>query len=319
MNGRLPLVLRPSPSFVPVGVVGLPVPVETTGYVVAFDDEVRIWNNRPGEGTTMQWRVRARAEIEELPPLSIVAAGAVRCGTGFVITGALQDGRAVVVGSDEDGVVLWQHELDGPAPTRWPIPACIPTPVVVWQTAYGQVEIADVTASALIRRASVAVGGPPLDIAAAANSIWVVWSSESGVWAAEQDQRSRRTFQVDAAYASQLAVGSCAGGVCIAWGREQPPVLAQGDVARTKFGPAVPLDVAGVVGGALDVIPGGPPLVHVRGSALNENAELQPVSVLTAPATTPLVIEGLVHAVACRDDEVVVLGSTDLRFVKRVA
>ena len=86
--------------------MSLPALVETAGWVVYFDDELRVWINHPAEGSTLQLRVSASHEIHELSPLPIVTAGAVRCGQEFVVTGADSNGRPVVVGSAVDGSLL---------------------------------------------------------------------------------------------------------------------------------------------------------------------------------------------------------------------
>jgi hypothetical protein len=317
MSGMLPLTIRPSPSFALVATLGLPALVETAGWVVPFDDEFRVWVNRPGEGITLQLRVSASHEIHELPPLPIVAAGAVRCEQEFVVTGADSNGRPIVLGSGVDGSVLWQHELDAPHVARWPVPGCVPQPVIIWQTDDGQVEVADVRPSGVVRRTPFAAGGPPIDLAAAGNSVWALWSDELGVWAIEAGAAGSRKSQVAPGYASQLSVGSCNNGICIAWGREQSFLTrrASGDA---DFDAPVRLGDAGISGGMLEVIPGGDPLVHVRGTQIGEDDIPQPKSVLTGPGLMPLVIEGLVHSIACRNDALVVLGSTELRFLKRL-
>ena len=210
-----------------------------------FDDELRVWINHSAEGSTLQLRVSASHDIHELPPLPIVTAGAVRCGQEFVVTGADSKGRPIVVGSDADGGLVWQHRLDVPQPARWPVPGCIPQPVIIWQTDDGQVEVADVRPSGVVRPGVCSQQAALRSISqqpATLHGRSGVMNQECGDL--EAGGSGIRKSQIAPGYASQLSVGPCNGGVCVAWGREQS-FLTRRASANAAFDAPVRLDDAG--------------------------------------------------------------------------
>jgi hypothetical protein len=317
-----PLVIRSLPgvpaSFLPIGAVGLPVMVESAGWILPFRKGFRLWINRSGENKMMQFNVTPSQEIGELDSLPLVGAGTVGCERGFIVTGADASGLPLVAATDADGRLSWQHVIEGPAPFRWPIPGCGRKPVILWQTDQGRVEIAEVSAKGVGRRTSFAVGGPPLDLAAAGDSVWAVWADASGVVALEATANEVKKFHLSQSYTSEIAVGVCVDGVCVAWGQPGYTFLARKHAGREAFEEPLKLDVGAAVGGTLRVIPGDEPLVHAARAWLKEGEPARVLSVLTGPGYRPLAIEGIVHSVASHGNTVVLLGETELRFLGRV-
>jgi hypothetical protein len=317
-----PLIIRSQPgpgaSFLPLAVVGLPVVVESGGWILPFHDEFRVWINRPGAGRTMQFSVAPSREINELDFLPLIAAGVAECGEGFIVTGADKRGLPVVAGTGSDGRILWQQLIDGPIPFRWPAPGCGRKPMMLWQNEQGRVEVADVGANGIVNRSSFAVGGPPLDLAVTRDSVWAIWSDASGIFAFEAADIGAQEFQLSESYTSEIALGACTDGVCVAWAQAGAAFLARKRTGSKAFEEPYKFELGAAAGGPLRVIPGDEPLIQASRARLEEGEPPRVLSVLTSPGLQPLVIEGIVHSVARRGEKVVLLGETVLRFLKRV-
>jgi len=303
-------------SFLPMAAVGLPVRVESAGWVLPFHDEFRVWINQPGEGRTLQIRVTPAREICELNSLPLVAAGVIGCGEGFIVTGADGSGLPLVVGTAADGTSLWQHKIGDPTPFRWPTPGCGRTPVLLWQMEQGRVEVADVSANGVARRTSFTVEGPPLELAVARDSVWAAWSNSAGVFSLEATGREAKHFRLSETYASEIAVGACGDGICVAWGNTNSAFLARKAAGRPAFEEALELDLGTAAGGVIEIVPGDKPLLHARRAHLEEGEPARVWSVLTGPGLEPLVMDGLMHSVASSGETVVLLGERELRFFK---
>lgn len=303
-------------SFATAGVVALPVVAETAAWVVPFEDELRILINRPGSETTAQLRVLPTRLIEQLPALPMIAAAGCRCGRLLLVTGADRDGRPLVVGVAEDGSINWQVFLRGETPIRWPISTCAPEAAIVWQTEHGKIEVAEVGAGGLVRSRAFSVGGPPLGVAAAGNSIWAVWPETSQIVISEVTKTNVRTVHVHGYSASDVAVGASPEGACVAWASDASAFLIRIAAGGESSQPPVELDLADAAGGTLAVFPGPEPLVWAQRLKLIEGEPPRWTSVLSIPGGTPLVIERQLHSVAWWGDTVVALGSSELRFLK---
>jgi hypothetical protein len=306
-------------SFPLLAVVGLPVEVESAGWIRPSHGNFRVWINCAGESRTLQFNVTPAGKIDQRDPLPLVAAGAADCGDNFIVTGADDRGLPVVAGTDQAGRLLWLHLLEGPPPFRWPIPGCGRHPAILWQTEQGRAETAAVSADGLARQNSFAVGGPPLDLQVALDSAWAVWADASGIWALETSAMGARKFHLSESYASEIAVRCSPDLVWVAWGREGSAFLARKTARHDAFEEPLKFDVRAASGGILEIIPGSEPLVHARRGWLEEGKPARILSVLTGPGYQPLTIEGMVYSIATQDDTVVLLGGTELVFLGRVS
>jgi hypothetical protein len=305
-------------SFVPAGLVGLPVTVDSAGLLLPFEDEFRVWINRPGATKTIQLRVLPSQRIEELATLPVVLAGAVQCGSGFIVTGSDASGSAMVLGSAADGGVVWQHRVDGPQPIRWPVPCCAPRPTIVWQTEQGKMELADAWEAGVIRRGTFEVGDPPLEVAGAKHSIFAVWSDGAGIWTLKIANEQARPVRIQSSYVSEIAAGWCGENLAIAILQNHAVFLILAGEDGSAFGAPRQLDVPAKMLGSLTVVPGPKPLVWMRGGDSREGVAPQARSILTGPDMHAVEIDGLIYSVASQDDLVVLLGSNELLFLRRV-
>jgi hypothetical protein len=306
-------------SFAPSLALGLPEVVETAGWVLPFGEEYRLWINRPAETKTLQFRIAPPREIGALVSLPLTAAGVASCGEGFVVTGAAADGRPMALGTDAAGNPLWQHAIDGPEPSRWPMPGCRGAPIILWQTEERRVEVAAVGPAGLGRRSSFPVGGPPLDLAVGRDSIWAVWSDPSGILAVEVTETGAREFRLSPRHVSDVALSVCAAVVCVAWSRSSSAWLTTKQAGHGAFAEPCEVELREAVGGRLRILAGDEPLLFASRGLLREDEPVRMESVLTGPGLRPTAIEGWVHALTRRDDTVVLMGETKLLILRRAA
>ncbi len=308
-----------------VGIVALPVVVETAAWATPAGAELRLWINRPGSARTLQLRVLPERRIEELPALALVAAGALRCERESILTGADPAGRALVLGVADDGGTAWRHALAGPTPTRWPVPVCAARPVVVWQTSSERLELAEIGADGIAAARSVPVGGPPLDVAGtggaggAGGAVWAAWTESAGIACAEITGQGVRAHAIAASFPSDVAVGAgpggdgCGaagpGGAWVAW-------TERGAAFVTRIGatPAevVAVDLGDAAGGTLAVVPGQQPVLWAQRGEISEGEAPRWTSALAVPGRQPVLVDGPVHAVAWWGDVLAVVGTERL-------
>lgn len=323
MTTLLPLVFAaaagsPPPSLSPVAVVALPVAVETAAWAVPVGSELRLWINGPNARETAQLRVLPGRRLEPLPPLPIILAGAASCGGELVVTGSDTRGQPKVLGVATDGRMLWELGIDGPTPILWPVPGCAPLPVIVSQTTPGKIEVAAVGAGGLAERRSLEVGGPPLAIAIGGGATWVVWGDASGIQGVEIGVRGVRAIHIAAPYPGDVAIAPCTEDACVAWLQDRAAFFVRIASDGKPVGPTIPIDLAGASGGRLAIVPGPQPLVWAqRGEALEGEVPRWTSALVLPGAGPPLMVEGLVHAVAWWGEEVVVVGSGELHFLKQ--
>ena len=301
------------PCLVKSRALELPIAVESAGWIVPFGDELRLLVNQPGDGTTAQYRFRLPNQIDELSPLPGVVAGACECSGKLIVTAANEKGQPLVLTVAADGSVLWQVALAGEMPIRWPVPGCGAQLVIAWQTEFGKVESAVVTAGGLSQRSSFPAGGPPLDVAVAGDSVWAIWSDATGVFAAENASGHRHEIKLDETYTSQLAIAADGNSVWVAWERDRGAFLAR--VGGQQVAPTRKIDLSDDAGGSLTVIPGPQPLLLLR--RLIEHEEVPRWrSVLAKAGDEPFVIDGMIHSAAWWHEMVAALSPTQLLFLK---
>jgi hypothetical protein len=307
-----------APSLQPAGALALPVKVETAAWAVSIAGELRVLINHPGVTATTQLRVLPTHGLEPLPSLPIVVAGAADCGQDLLVTGADADGHPLALGVEASGKVAWQSLINGPTPTRWPVPGCVPHPVVVWQTAQDKLEVARCGPGGITHQRSISIGGPPLDVAIGGHSIWSSWPTSSEIQCAEIGEHDVRTVSIAATSPSSIAIGASPKGACIAWTQGSSSFFARIVSEAKPSEPPLALDLVNAVNGTLSIVSGPEPLIWAQRGQLIEGEAPRWISALVLPGDSPLLVEGLVHAVAWWGDGVAVVGSEEIRFLKRV-
>ena len=302
-------------SFRWTGVLALPVPVETAGLVLHDGDAFRVWINRPGEGSAIQVAASQTSGTRELESVPFLTAAGAVCRSEFLLTGADAAGRPVAASISAAGKVGWRCAVPSPNPFRWPAPGCGSRPLVVWQDEPQVVRAGEVGPAGVHPWRPFAVGGPPLSIAVAADSVWCIWSGSDGVVAAESQAGGMRQFPVASVYSSEVAIGTCGSAVCAVWLEDKTALLTT--VAPGSGLPLErePLDLGAARGGSLSMVPAAFPLVLGRTARAIEGEPFESRSVLTAPGMAPVELIGLLHGVACNGNVVALLGGTGLYFL----
>ena len=293
--------------------LGLPEAVEGSAWIAAIGDDLRILINRPGSGKTLQLCVRPDRHIVELEPLPCIAAGLAVHDQNIVITGASSSGQPITLGVSIDGRVTWRTRIDGPMPTRWPVPAYTPGPVILWQTCPESLEIAEVGPSGIGSQRSIAVGGPPLAMATTADAAWVAWLDVTGIRGVRIIGDTEEAFHQPMSRPGDLSIGSGFEHAQLAWVRGIQTLFARGPPFRKP----ISLALGDASGGTLSVISGALPLVWAQRGEAIDGQGVSWTSALTAPGCSPVMIDGLIHAVAWWHDMLVVLGTVELLFFKK--
>jgi hypothetical protein len=302
-------------SIVLTKVLRLPAVADYAVWVVPVHDEFYIWINKPMERRTRQFKVDVSYEFTEQKSLPLIVAGAVWSGRSFILTAADLNGQPVVAETDANGTLLWQQPLECSQPYRWPAPACDRTPLVVWQPEQGRVDVAKVSGKGLAQLGSIAVKGPPLSLAVAEDSLWAVWSDQSGVFAVEANDSGVKHYQLADAYYSEVGAGRCGDGVTMAWARGGSAFLTEKH-ASAAFRKTVELELGEATGGSLRVVEGDQPLVHAWRGYSDEGETPRVISVVTGPATAGVTIEGLIYSVVNHGGTLVTIGENEMKFFK---
>jgi hypothetical protein len=290
--------------------------VETTARAAVMPDGLRLLINRPGRGETRQWRVSPAHEVEPLPSLPFVAAGAVWCGKELVITGADAEGRPLAAGTAADGQVTWRVMIEGPIPIRWPIPGCVLQPLIAWQTAHGRLETAEAGPDGIRNQRTVNVGRPPLDLAIGAEAVWAVWPGASGIEGVVIRDREVLDIQVPARFPGSISVGADSAGAGLAWIQENKVFFAPIGLDGKSDTAPMALDLPRAAMCRPTAVPGPRPLVWASYAETNEGEEFRWSSAFVMPGERPLLVEGLVHQVEWWGDKVVLIGTREMRFLK---
>lgn len=301
----------------PAGAIALPVAVETAALAVPFADELRVLINHPSLASATQLRLLSTQTIEQLPALPMVVAAAAPCGQELLVTGADASGRPTVLGVAADGRVCWQHRLNGSVPTLWPVPGCAPQPVIAWQTTLGKLEIANCGASGIEAARSISVEGAPLDVAIGGGAVWAAWPNASEIHCIGIMDQDTRRVGIEANFPGSFALGGCPEGACIAWARGDSAFLARISSEARLTGPPVALELPRAGNVKLAVVCGPEPLVWAQRGEFIEGQEGRWTSALVLPGSSPLIVEGFVHAVAWWGNVVIVIGWEEIRFMKR--
>lgn len=301
------------------GVLALPVAVETAAQVLSLKDELHLLINRPGATSTVHLRLLPSAqEFEQLPALPMVAAGACECAYKLLVTGADEAGHPFVLSLDADGKLLWQTNLDVASPARWPVPACAPQPLIAWQSAHGKLDAASCGPEGIGERHAFDVGGPPLSLACGNQSLLAAWGEAAGILCLEITEGNVRRIHVPATFPSEVAVGACSDGACLAWMQSDAAFFTRTAAEANVVATHLQLDLQDAGGGKLALVSGPQPLVWASRAELDTAHGPRWINALVLPGKSPLVLDGFVHAAAWWGERLAVVGSQELRLFERV-
>ena len=314
-----PLVIRPAfsptgPGLAPLSALGLPFSVETAAWAVVLLDELHLLINTSGQ--TLHLLARGPRQIEQLSSLPLVAAGALACGREILVTGSDPLGQPLVFGVAGDGKINWQLALDGPTPVRWPLPACLSQPALVWQVSHGQLEVANCGKQGLTGSRSFSVGGPPLALAMGQGRIWSAWASPSGIRVTGISATHSQEQQLAHPFANNLALGTCPSGACLAWTRNGTTFFKRLSLQAESSEAPTAMELEGASNGVLSLVSGAEPLLWLQNGSSVEDGTRSWVSSFVFPGGEPLQVDGLIHAVTWWNDTLVLLGSQEVRFLK---
>jgi hypothetical protein len=127
-----------------------------------------------------------------------------------------------------------------------------------------------------------------------------------------------RPAKIEASYVSEIAAGICGENLAIATVQNDAVLLALTGPDGNAFALQRQLDVPGKMRGSLTVVSGPRPLVWMRNGDSTEGEAPRARSIITGPYMHPIEINGLVYSVASQDDLVMLLGSNELLFLRRV-
>jgi|GEM_PF-3876278 len=303
-------------SLKPVDVLALPLAVETSAYAAQLGQELRLLINLPGlQATTAHLRLLPTREMEELPPLPLVAAGVAQCADALLLTGADEAGAPVVMKVAADGKLLWQFKLEGASHARWPAPFCATQSYIVWQTSLDKLEVASCGPDGIVDSRSFGVGGPPLSVAAGTHAVWAAWNDATQIHCLEITEQSSRSIRLAAAFPNGVAIGACPEGACLAW-IQAGSVLFTRINSETEFGEnTIKLDLQDT-GGTLSVVSGTQPLVRASRADFDAGEEVEWTNALALPGKSPVIFKGFVHAVAWCGEMLAVVGSEQIYLLK---
>lgn len=285
----------------------LPVAADTAAWAVPFGRELRLFLNRPP--STLHLRLAAGA-IESLPDVPMVLAGAAACDDGIVVTGADAAGHPIVAMTGGDGAIQWQHALAGPAPLRWPVPACLGAPAVVWQTAHRRLEVA-AAGPGIAGQRSVDVGEPPVDLSAGNGVVRAAWPTSTGVEGVEIDQRGTRAIGLQTpGRPDTVAIGGTPAGTYLVWR------LGTAVYVTPLGGTTMRVEIGEAANGTIAAVSGTKPLVWAQLLASTEPEEPRWTSSLAIPGADGLELHQFVHAVTWWGDRVAVVGVGDVRIFR---
>ncbi len=302
-------------SLRPVDVLALPLAVETSAQAVQLGEELRILINQPGLKYTTHLRLLPTLEIEDLPPLPLVAAGVAQCADELLVTGADEAGAPVVMRVAADGKLLWQFKLEGASPTRWPAPFCATQSYIVWQTSLDKIEVASCGPNGIVDSRSFSVGGPPLSVAAGSRAVWAAWNDATQIHCLEITEQASRSLRLAATFPNGVAICACSEGACLAW-------IEAGSVFFTRINSEtesaenpIKLDLENA-GGTLSVVSGTQPLVRASRADFDAGEEVEWMNALVLPGKSPVIFKGFVHAIAWWGEMLAVIGWEQIYLLK---
>jgi hypothetical protein len=277
-----------------------------------------VWINGLNAGETTQLRIAATRAITRLPMLDIVTGGVVACEQEFVLTGTDEQAQPVVLGVTDAGVEIWRTVVTGAKPTIFPRPFWIGQTVITWQTAPDKLHIAQVSAQGLSHLRTLAVGMPPIKIAAHGHMLYIMWAESGGIRGYQVSASAVNPLQIAMPYPDNLALGAVADKIYVAWKQRGATFIAAlASDAQTLHNPTE-IILTDMAGGKMELVAGGSqPLLWVQRLKLDEE-DAHYTSALVMPDSQPQYLDGPVHRVAWWDARLVVLGNYEMLFFKPV-
>lgn len=304
-------------SLRPVDALALPLAVETAAHAVQLGEELRILINQPGLNATAQLRLLPTLEMEELPPLPLVAAGVAACVDELLVTGADEAGVPVVMRVAADGKLLWQFKLEGASPARWPAPFCATQSHIVWQTSLDKLEVASCGPNGIVASRSFNIGGPPLSVAAGSHAVWAAWSDATQIHCLEITEHAARDINLAATFPNGVAIGACNAGACLAWMQAGSVFFTRVNSETGLTENPIKLDLENA-GGTLAVVSGPHPLVRASRADFDAGEEVEWTNAIVLPCKSPVIFKGFVHALAWWGEMLAVIGWEQICLLKHV-
>lgn len=294
--------------------IALPRAAEATAWAVARGaDDLRVGISLPYEAATMQLRVNADGQIEELAPLPMVSAAARQCGAVCLVSGSDTEGRPLLLGLDDDGSIAWRTVVPGATPIRWPEPVGSDQPSIAWQVDVERLECARVElgSGALHDVRQFAVGGPPLAVDGRGPVLWAIWADRDGCTLGRLDQPM--LHYVATGRPGDVAVRAAGDGAWFGWLSRNGTAVARCE--GNELGPQQPIDLGEAAGGTLRLVDDQGPLVWGRRLADDDPRRVRWVSAFAQPGTSALLVDGLVHDVTRWGGQLAVVGALEIQLL----
>jgi hypothetical protein len=320
MSSDAPLTFEAAPdgapsSLTPIGTIPLPFAVGTAAYALDVQGSLHAWINDPSSGRSQHVTLTSTDDLTLQAPVPLVLAGVAECRGTLVATGSDRDGRPAVIGLAAGGGESWRHLIDGPAPTRWPVPLCPSQASVAWQSRPGRLEVAHVGVDGLTGRRSIPVDGPAVEVAAAGGNVWCVWVEPTGIRGVASGADAVQGLHIRVPAPGSVAIATCGSGICVAWESEGRASFARltsdGELAERPS----TVDLGEAAGGRIAVVPGPSPIVWVQRLLSDDAGPPRWVSALARPGGGTLMVDGPIHAATTWRDRLVLVGTVSLHLL----
>lgn len=288
-------------------VIPLPVAVESHALAQEWGGDLWLLINQPGNQQTQLLKISSSHEVEIIAALPIMAASMTSCDQQLIVTGSNAQGQSLIIGLDANGQLRWEYRFSGPQPTTWPIAACGPMPVIVWQQTPDRIEtgLLDSKSGSLHRKPAIDVGTPPARMYSWKNRVWGAWAEQEGIHVVDLVEGGQRVVLTDGVYATEFSVGQSSEGAYFGWTtRNQACWLLPNTPSPNS------VVIENLAGGTISLISGGMPLMWIQKSKQSIDEGLEWESTLTLADRRPHTVDGYVFTVAWWRQQVVVVNQS---------
>lgn len=287
----------------------MPLPVYVGSHALAQEWRGELWLliNQPGNQKTQVLKITSSHQVESIAALPLMAASMNSCDGQLIVTGSNAKGQPLVIGLNAKGQLLWEYLLSGPEPTIWPIVACGPMPVIVWQQTPDQIErgLLDTKSATLLRKPAIAVRSPPVRIYSWKNQLWGIWVDKMGIHIIDLAETSERVVSTGGKNVNEFSVGQSRDGAYFGWTSGNQTFWLLPETLSSIL-----VDYVNTTGGTFNLISGGAPLMWIQKSKQNIDGDLEWESTLLMPSSIPIFLDGYVFAVAWWQQQVVVVNQS---------